>query len=277
MSLRQWTVDSFASAPFTGNPACVVAPFDAWPSDGWMQRLAQENNQAETAYLVADAADPARFGLRWFTPAIEAPFCGHATLAAAHVLFTELGFAGETLIFRTRYRGEFRVSRSMDGYRMDFPADPPVRVPAPEGLASALGVEPLEVWAGQYLLALVTDEATVRGLTPDIGALAKIGTEASSGPGNIIVAAPGDAGGGYNGVSRFFGPGSGIAEDPVTGSAHTLLGPVFAGRLGRGRLRFHQAFPGRGGDVGVELSGDRAILTGQAVTMMETILRLAPG
>ena len=117
MSLRQWTVDAFASEPFRGNPACVVEPFDAWPSDGWVQALAQENNQAETAFLLR-TADPARFGLRWCTPTMEVPFCGHATLGAAHVLFSELGVAAEEVVFETRFRGEFRVRRTGEGYRL---------------------------------------------------------------------------------------------------------------------------------------------------------------
>ena len=121
--MRQWMIDAFASGPFKGNPACVVEPFDAWPDAAWMQSLAQENNQAETAFLLK-TDDPARFGLRWCTPAVEVPLCGHAALAAAHALFTELSLDAPAVTFDTR-SGQLGVVRRGDGYEMDFPADPP--------------------------------------------------------------------------------------------------------------------------------------------------------
>ncbi|MCI3181932.1 isomerase [Caulobacter sp. CCUG 60055] len=271
--MRQWTVDAFASVPFKGNPACVVAPFAAWPDAAWMQALAAENNQAETAFLLT-TDDPARFGLRWFTPAIEAPLCGHATLAAAHVLFAELGLAAGRVRFDT-LGGALSVVRAGDGYEMDFPADPPRRIAEPEGLAAALGARPVEVWGAAYLVALVEDEAAVRALRPDLGALARIG-EGAAEPGNVVVAAPARPGAAYDVVSRFFAPGSGIPEDPTTGSAHCILAPLFAGRLGRTTLRFHQAYPGRGGDLECEVRADRTLLRGRAVTVAETTLRLQP-
>src|SRR4051812_36511532 len=120
--MRQWTIDAFADRPFRGNPACVVEPFDAWPDVGWMQALAQENNQAETAFLLR-TPDPARFGLRWFTPAVEVRLCGHATLASAHALVAELGADAEVLAFDTNQSGTLAVARDGDGYRMDFPID----------------------------------------------------------------------------------------------------------------------------------------------------------
>ena len=274
--MRQWTVDAFASAPFRGNPACVVEPFDAWPSDAWMQALAQENNQAETAFLVRDPADPARFGLRWFTPGVEVPLCGHATLASAHVLLSELGIGAAELVFETRRSGELRVVRDGDAYRMDFPADPPRRIPVPPGLAEALGAEPLEVWSAAYLVAVLRDEGAVRGLAPDIGALQPISTAAGGGRGDVIVAALADPGSGVDVVDRFFAPGAGVPEDPATGSAHCILTPLYAEKLGRASLRFHQAYPGRGGDLACELRGDRVILSGSAVTVADTTLRLTP-
>ena len=273
--MRQWTVDAFAAQPFRGNPACVGEPQEAWPAEAWMQALAAENNQAETAYLLA-TPDPARWSLRWFTPALEVPLCGHATLAAAHVLFAELGSAAAALTFDTR-SGPLRVERAeAGGYRMDFPADPPRPVETPPGLAAALGAEPVGCYAGAYLLALLADAESVRRLRPDIAALAAIGGGAER-AGNVIVAAEGEAGGPHDVVSRFFGPGSGIAEDPTTGSAHCLLGPLFAERLGRSRLRCLQAYPGRGGEVGVEVRTDRVLLSGEAVTVMESRLRFTPG
>jgi PhzF family phenazine biosynthesis protein len=271
--MRQWTVDAFAAAPFRGNQACVVEPFDAWPNAAWMQALAQENNQAETAYLLR-TNDPARFGLRWFTPLLEVPLCGHATLASAHILATELGVAGEAVSFDTQ-SGTLIVSRRGEGYTMDFPVSPPKRTSAPEGLAEALGVEPTEVWAAQYLVAVLDSAATVRGLTPDIAAIHRIAGEATGGRGNLIVCAT-DESGEYDVIDRFFAPGSGIAEDPATGSAHCILAPLYADKLGRATIRFHQAFPGRGGDITTELRGDRVMLMGAAVTVVESTLRLRP-
>jgi len=273
--MRQWTIDAFASAPFKGNPACVLEPLDAWPSDAWMQALAAENNQAETAFLL-NTDDPARFGLRWFTPTLEVPLCGHATLASTHALFAELGVAGERIIFETK-SGPLAVGRIGDGYEMDFPAYPPRRIDPPAGLAAALGVEPLEVWVAQFLLAVVADEATVRGLAPDIAALKPISSEASQGRGNVSVAALAGPGAAYDVVSRFFAPGSGIPEDPATGAAHCMLSPLFAGKLGRPALRFHQAYPGRGADLDCEHLGERVRLRGRAATVLEGRLRVAAG
>ena len=275
--MRQWTVDAFASAPFRGNPACVVEAFEpgvGWPSDEWLQALAAENNQAETAYLLR-TADPSRFGLRWFTPKLEAPLCGHATLAAAQVLFFELGLEAELLAFDTR-SGVLTVRRAGDRMEMDFPADPPRATAVPAGLAEALGVTPVEVWAGAYLVAILEDEAAVRAAAPDLGALVKIGGEATGGPGQVIVAALADQGAPYDVVSRFFAPGFGIPEDPATGSAHCILSPLYGDKLGRRTLAFHQAYPGRGGELECEHRGARVLLRGRAVTMMESRLRVAP-
>ncbi len=270
--MRQWTVDAFAAAAFKGNPACVVEPFAEWPADGWMQALAMENNQAETAFLLK-TSEPARFGLRWFTPALEVPLCGHATLASGHVLLAELGVKASKLTFDTR-SGPLTVGVRGSGYAMDFPANPPKRVDTPAALAEALGVEPVETWAGPYLVAVLEDEAAVRGLRPDIAAIKTIGEEAARGRGNLVVAAPADPGKPYDVVSRFFAPGSGIAEDPATGSAHCILAPLFSEKLGRPSLRYHQAYPGRGGDLECELRGDRVILTGRAVTVLDGRLRI---
>lgn len=177
--MRQWTVDAFATRPFRGNPACVVEPFDAWPDVAWMQAMAAENNQAETAFLLR-TVEPDRFGLRWFTPLLEVPLCGHATLASAHALLGEIGVTAEKVTFDTQ-SGPLTVARVGEGYEMDFPAQPPVRTATPAGLAEALGAEPVEVWAASYLVALFDDEATVRNLTPDIPALNRISGEATGG------------------------------------------------------------------------------------------------
>jgi PhzF family phenazine biosynthesis protein len=265
-------IDAFASRPFRGNPACVVEPFAAWPDDAWMQALAAENNQAETAFLLR-TPDPGCYDLRWFTPALEVPLCGHATLAAGHVLFSELGLGADQIVFRTR-SGELVVRRNGDGYEMDFPADPPRRIETPPGLAEALGVPPIETWVGQYLIAVLANEEIVRGLAPDIRALEPISAGASSGRGNIGVTAAADAGSGHDVISRFFAPGSGIDEDPTTGSLHCILAPLWAEKLGRPRLAFHQAYPGRGGDLECEVVGDRLNLRGRAVTVVDGVLKV---
>lgn len=270
--MRQWLIDAFATRAFRGNGACVVEPFDRWPEDGWMQALAEENKQAETAFLLK-TAEGARFGLRWFTPGTEVPLCGHATLAAAHVLFAELGLNAAEVVFETRFSGELRVRPEGGGYLMDFPADPPKRTPVPEGLAEALGAEPVEVWAGAYLIAVMRDAATVRRLTPDIRAVNGIGGEATGGPGQIVVAAASEDPA-YDVVDRFFAPGCGVDEDPATGSAHCILAPLYAEKLGRARVRFLQAYPGRGGEIETELKGDRVALRGGAVTVLDGRLRL---
>jgi predicted PhzF superfamily epimerase YddE/YHI9 len=269
--MRQWTVDAFAAAPFKGNPACVVEPFDAWPEDAWMQALAKENNQAETAFLRRSELED-RFDLRWFTPGQEVPLCGHATLASAHVLFRELGVEAERLTFLTR-SGPLYVRRADGRYEMDFPADPPRPVEIPAGIGAVLGAEPAEAWNAAYFVLVFEDAATVRGLTPDIPGLMRYGQEAGGGPGNICVAALSDDPA-HDVIDRFFGPGCGVPEDPVTGSMHCILGPLFADKLGRPEVRFHQAFPGRGGDVVTELKGKRILLRGQAVTVIESQLRL---
>lgn len=272
--MRQWTVDAFAAQPFRGNPACVVEPFDAWPAPAWMQAMAAENNQAETAFLLR-TGDPARFGLRWFTPLLEVPLCGHATLASAHVLFSELGATADAITFDTQ-SGPLVVRGAGEAYEMDFPSQPPVRTDVPPGLAEALGAEPAEVWASAYLVAVFDDPAVVRTMRPDLVALNSISSAATGGRGNVGVAALAGAAAGYDVVDRFFAPGSGIPEDPATGSLHCILAPLYAEKLGRATVTFHQAYPGRGGDLECEVRGERVLLRGRAVTMLESRLRAAP-
>lgn len=274
--MRQWTIDAFAAAPFRGNPACVVEPLDDWPEDAWMQALAAENNQAETAFLKR-GDDPARFGLRWFTPAIEVPLCGHATLASGHALLAELGLAADRVTFDT-VSGPLSLRRDGGRYEMDFPALPPQRIDIPAGLAEALGAAPLECWAGQFLIAVLADEAAVRACAPNLEAVKAIFCAAASqGRGNVAVTARADPGRPYAVVSRFFAPGSGIAEDPATGSLHCGLSPLWGDKLGRRTLSFHQAYPGRGGDLECEHRAERVLLRGAAVTVAEARLRALPG
>lgn len=266
--MRQWTVDAFAERPFMGNPAAVLQPLDAWPETGWMQSLAAENNHSESAFL-RTTASPSRFDLRWFTPTVEVSLCGHATLAAAHVLWRELGVEARQLTFGTA-SGPLTVGRFGEGYEMNFPADPLTRVEIPKGLAEALGAAPLEVWASRYLIAVMADAATVRGLTPDIPALLAFGDGAME-RGQVIAAALSDDG--VDVVDRFFGPGCGIDEDPATGSARCGLAPLFAMKLDRSNVTFEQAYPGRGARFETELAADRVLIRGHAVTVMGSVLR----
>ena len=189
--MRQWTVDAFASRPFTGNPAAVVEPLDAWPDDGWMQSLAEENKHAETAFL-RKTGEAHRFDLRWFTPSKEVELCGHATLASAHVLCAEMGLDAPEIAFETRWSGRLGVVRRGDGYVLDLPAAAATPVAPPAGLAEALGAAPVQVCESRYLLVVLADEAGVRGLRPDFSALARFG-ESAGARGNVIVCAQADA------------------------------------------------------------------------------------
>lgn len=271
--MRQWTVDAFCDRPFMGNPADVLEPLDSWPEDRWLQSLASENNHSETAFLRKTSV-PERFELRWFTPAKEVPLCGHATLAAAHVLWTECCVDAAVLTFETA-SGVLTARRSGQRYEMDFPADPLERVAVPGGLADALGAEPIEVWASRYLIAVMKDAETVRRLAPRQGAVLPFGDECLE-RGQVVVAGLAAEGEDHDVVDRFFGPGCGVEEDPATGSAKCGLAPLFANRLGRSTVRFVQAYPGRGARFETEVAGDRVLIRGQAVTVLEGRLRVTP-
>jgi len=258
--LRIVQVDAFADRPFTGNPAAVM-PLDAWLPDETLQAIAMENNLAETAFTIPADGGEADYELRWFTPATEVVMCGHATLASGHVLL-----AGERVRFRTRKAGILEVARDGEGYAMSLPAWAPAPRPLPEVVA-ALGCTPLEtLWHPQrYAVVLLENEAQVRAVEPDFRALAREGDLLT------IVTAPGDS---SDIVSRAFAPGAGIDEDPVTGSAHAVLTPYWAGRLGRPQFTAYQASR-RGGRVACRLEGDRVILGGKCVTVMEGTMRLS--
>jgi PhzF family phenazine biosynthesis protein len=259
MKLRQYQVDAFASRVFEGNPA-AVCPLDAWLDDSLLQAIAMENNLAETAYFVPVGDG---FELRWFTPAVEVDLCGHATLAAAHVLYTELGYGADSILFVTR-SGELRVRRDGELYVLDFPAIVPQSCAPPAGLADALGREPEAVLAADDLLAVFASEAEVRTLEPDQALLARLDYR------GVIVTAPGEQ---HDFVSRFFAPRVGVAEDPVTGSAHCKLVPYWAQRLGKQRMNARQVSR-RGGDLAVELHGDRVQMAGCAVLFMVAEIRV---
>ena len=250
-------VDAFADRPFTGNPAAVCilpGPADA----GWMQAVAGEMNLSETAFLHRIEEG---FALRWFTPTVEVDLCGHATLASAHVLWTEGHLDPDAPAgFRTR-SGMLSARRAGDWIELDFPAQPARPIAEPATLAEALGARVVAVGRNDAdLLVEVPTEADVRALRPDMGRLA--GIEARG----VIVTARSDSRG-YDFVSRFFAPRVGIAEDPVTGSAHCALGPYWSERLGRVELVGFQA-SARGGMVRVRIGGGRVILGGRAVTVL---------
>jgi PhzF family phenazine biosynthesis protein len=262
MPVRLTTVDAFTATPFAGNPAAVCllpAPRDA----AWMQAVAREMNLAETAFLLRQGEE---FGLRWFTPAVEVDLCGHATLASAHVLWEDGHLAREAEArFHTR-SGLLRAARQDDWITLDFPATPPVPCdPVPE-IVQAIAA-PIRLHARSrfdYLVELES-EAAVRAFTPDLALLARLG-----GTRRVIVTSRSTSPG-IDFVSRFFAPAAGIPEDPVTGSAHCALGPLWAERLGKTSLVGYQA-SARGGIVRVTLSGDRVLLGGQAVTVVRAEL-----
>ncbi|MFE2354539.1 PhzF family phenazine biosynthesis protein [Streptomyces parvulus] len=264
--MRIRIVDAFTDRPFAGNPAGVLL-LDAFPDDDRLQRVALEVNHAETAFAhPLPPGGEADWALRWFTPATEVAMCGHATLATAHVLHTTGAHEGPVR-FATR-SGVLVAAPGEDGsITLDFPTAPLTPVAAPAGVAEALGAEPLTVLdTGPHigdLLVEVADEGTVRRLTPDHKAL---GTHSKRGI--IATARADDPARGYDFVSRCFFPNVGIDEDPVTGSAHTALAPFWAERLGRPALTGLQASP-RSGRVRTEVRGERTLLGGSAVTVIE--------
>jgi PhzF family phenazine biosynthesis protein len=262
-------IDAFAERPMAGGPAAVM-PMESFPDSAVMQAIAAENNLAETAFIVAKGGGA--FDLRWFTPAVEVPLCGHATLASGHALYAHLGFTGPEIAFDTK-SGRLTVKRLPDGrLEMDFPADSPKPIDAPPTLADALGAKPAEVHAGQYLLAVFETAAQIRALKPDLGQVAALGGKRM----DVCCAAPGDSSGpfgGYDVVSRFFAPADGIPEDPATGSAHCMIAPFFSKRLGKPELRCFQAYPTRGADIGTRMDGPRVKLIGRARTVIEGVFR----
>ena len=262
-------IDAFAERPFTGNPAGVM-PLDAWLPDDRLQAIAQENNLPETAFLVPDASGASDYELRWHTPAAEVALCGHATLASGHYLLNRKpapakAGGGDRVTFRTRKSGILTVERAGAAYTVSLPAWVAVARPLPD-IAAALGVEPVEtLWhESGYALIVVEDEATVRALAPNMFALHALG------PIVAIATARGDA---HDFVSRVFTPFFDIPEDPVTGSAHAVATPYWAASLGKTELTAFQA-SARGGEVGCRLEGDRVILTGNCVTVIEGVFSL---
>lgn len=256
MRTRIFQVDAFATRLFGGNPAAVM-PMDRFLDDAVLQAIAAENNLPETAFLVPDGGD---YRLRWFTPTVEVPLCGHATLASAAVVMERLEPGRRHVTFHTA-SGPLTVSRTDVGYVMNFPARLSQPIATPLGLAAALGVIPVEVVADAFnYLALLKSAPTVRSLVPDIAAIARLDRH------GVIVTAPGDDG--YDFVSRYFAPAKGIPEDPVTGGAHCALAPYWAARLNKTEFRAFQASK-RGGVIICRVAGDRVELEGSCAFYME--------
>lgn len=254
MEIPIYQVDAFASQMFAGNPA-AVCPLEAWLPDDVMQAIAAENNLSETAFFVRRGDE---FDLRWFTPTVEANMCGHATLGSGYVILSYLEPARNEARFHTR-AGQLIVTRDGDSYCLDLPAQPPERVEVSADITAALGAEPVELWRSMYLMAVFSDEAQTANLLPDIAKVTAIEM------GEVIVTAPGDS---CDFVSRFFAPAAGIPEDPVTGSAHTILAPYWAKRLGKTHMSARQ-ISRRGGELAVEVRGDRVLLTGRVVPYLQ--------
>jgi PhzF family phenazine biosynthesis protein len=249
MKLSYFEVDAFTSRRFSGNPA-GVCPLDSWPSDSVLQQIAAENNLAETAFFVRRDKE---YDLRWFTPTLEIDLCGHATLASAFILFSELGFQNDAVRFQSR-SGSLTVTRSGELLTLDFPSRPPKPCAIPEALIRGLGGQPLEISKARDYMAVYASESDVRDLKPDFAALGTLDEK-------VIVTAPGTD---CDFVSRFFAPTAGVPEDPVTGSAHCTLIPYWSQRLGKTDL-FARQISKRGGELFCRLAGDRVMIGGKAV------------
>lgn len=257
-SYELYQVDAFTSRPFSGNPAAVVL-LDAWPDDNWMQRVATENNLSETAFLVSGEE---AWGLRWFTPAVEVDLCGHATVASAHVLWESGRVSGdEVAAFETR-SGRLTAAPLADGWiELDFPALPAAPADAPPGLLEGLG-SPAARFVGRSrfdFLVELESATDVEKIVPNFVALREVDAR------GVCVTAAGE--GEVDFVSRFFGPGAGVDEDPVTGSAHCILTPYWAAKTGKDRLVARQV-SARGGDLRLHARGERVGIAGQAVTVI---------
>jgi PhzF family phenazine biosynthesis protein len=265
MKLRLWQVDAFAERPFSGNPAAVV-PLDSWLPDATMQAIANENNLSETAFLVARGATA--YDLRWFTPKQEVPLCGHATLATGWVVLNELTPSSDVVRFHTK-SGELSVARGPNNFlRMALPADKATAFAAPPGFAAELGAAlgvnaPDELHIGRYPLAVWKDAQAIRAMRlGNIDDLLR-----KSGCWGLVVTAGGTTAEPYDFISRFFAPLAGVPEDPVCGSAHCMLTPFWAKRLGKRELVAYQASP-RGGHLLCTDEGERVILSGPCALYM---------
>ena len=253
MTLDYYQVDAFADRVFTGNSAGVI-PLKRWLPLNILQSLAMENGLSETAFYVPRGDG---FHLRWFTPKMEVDLCGHATLAAAHVLWNHQAHTGDPIHFET-LSGPLSVSRESGRLMLDFPSRPPQATETPPALLEALGAKPFQVWKSRDYLVVFRREEELRALAPDFGKLAALDCF------GVIATAPGKS---VDFVSRFFAPKAGINEDSVTGSAHCTLTPYWSKRLGKPRLRAEQ-LSARGGRLWCEVVGDRVKIAGHAITYL---------
>ncbi|WP_199118958.1 PhzF family phenazine biosynthesis protein [Pedobacter sp. ASV28] len=256
MKLSIYQADAFTDKLFGGNPAAVV-PLSEWLSNNEMQKIAAENNVSETAFFIPQGEN---FELRWFTPTFEIDLCGHATLATAHILFTELSYGKDEIHFHTLKAGTLTVKREGDLYVLDFPSRPAVKSQVPDELLTAIGdKKPIEVLRARDIMLVYEHETDIHELKPDFSALAKIDKD------GVIVTAKGDH---SDFVSRFFIPAAGINEDPVTGSAHCNLIPYWAEKLGKNELHAYQISERRG-ELWCELKADRVLMKGKAITYLK--------
>lgn len=253
MKIKKYQVDAFADNVFEGNPA-AVCPLNEWISDELMQHIAMEHNLSETAFIVNHNS---YFEIRWFTPETEVDLCGHATLATGHVLFEHLNYKKQKIRLQCA-RGELMVKKSGNLLEMDFPSTVGKKVNAPTKLLEALALrsQPIEVFKADDYMLVVDNQKQVEQLKPDFSLLKKIDTR------GIMVTAPGEE---VDFVSRFFAPAVGINEDPVTGSAHTMMVPYWAERGNKRELSAQQLSP-RGGKMQCTCLGERTLLAGNAVT-----------
>jgi len=262
--MKLYQVDAFTDKLFGGNPAAVV-PLNNWPDDSLLQSIALENNLSETAFLLRQGENQSnRYELRWFTPLSEVAMCGHATLAAAHVVFEHLGFTGELIEFSTRKSGVLKVARADNNrLQMEFPSIELTECEDASLVATALGIAPEQLFIGHYsanefdYLAVLASQSQVEQLVPNINEFAVLGSR------GVIASAPGEA---CDFVSRYFAPDFGITEDPVTGSAHCLMAPYWASKLQKNQLHAHQ-LSARGGVLycEVEESRGRTNISGSCV------------
>ena len=263
MRVPIFQIDAFTDRRFAGNPAAVMVLPD-FLDDTALQAIAGENNLTETAFLVPHLG---KYNLRWFTPAVEVPLCGHATLASAAVVMERLEHGRNSVIFETA-SGPLAVHRKQNGYVMDFPSRLSEKTTPPTGMVEALGAVPVEVFRSPFnYLVLLEDDRSVRTLTPDFRAIAGLDR-----PGIIVTAAGED---GYDFVSRYFAPAKGVPEDPVTGAAHCMLAPYWAAKTGKSTFRAYQASR-RGGVVVCRALGDRVELEGQCVFFLEGHAEIGP-
>jgi PhzF family phenazine biosynthesis protein len=254
VKLPLYIVDAFTDQPFAGNPA-AICPLDSWLADGVMQRIGAEMNFSETAFIVPSAEG---WHIRWFTPTLEVDLVGHATLAAAHIIFERID-PSRTVVRFSSLGGALLVRRSQELLEMDFPARPPIPRRAPTLLLEALGAEPEQILAAQHYVAVFRNAEAVRRLAPDLQRLAQLDRAA------VIVTAPGGPG---DFVCRFFAPANGVPEDPASGVAQCSLIPYWSQRLGKRRLVGHQLSK-RGGVFYCEDRGERVIIAGRARLFLE--------